>query len=411
MMSTSFRSGFGLRRFFSDRSGNFGILTALAVPVVFAGAGVAVDVSNMVLSKNQLQNATDAAALATASALADGTTTTTNAQAFGKDFVSGQMANYLGSDATTLAALKSGTKVNVTPTTDATTGSKSYAVSINGSFPQQVNGMTKLLGWNQVTIATSSSTSSNSATAATSTGQALSMFLALDKSGSMAWVTSTKDTSQLACWNYTESSWPYAYYTAPCYVSKIAALKQAAGVLFDQLDKSDPTKVLVRLGGLTYTDTTDTGKPEPQTWGSSSMRSYVNRIDDVPTGGTDASGPMAQAYSALTANAEASAQLLKGNKTFAKYIVLMTDGENTGHSSVWNPSLDTATLNSCKSARDAGITIYTVAFMAPTNGQNMLKSCAGNISNYYQANDMISLVAAFKSIGQKAADQTVRMTQ
>jgi len=49
--------------------------------------------------------------------------------------------------------------------------------------------------------------------------------------------------------------------------------------------------------------------------------------------------------------------------------------------------------------------------MAPINGQNMLKSCAGNAANYYEANDMTSLVAAFKSIGQKASDQTVRMTQ
>lgn len=408
-MRTDFRSGFGLRRFFGDRSGNFGILTAIAVPVIFAGAGVAVDASNMMLSKSQLQNATDAAALATASALADGSTTTANAQAFGKDFVSGQMVNYLGSNATIIAALKTGTTVNVTSTTDPATGGKSYAVSVKGSFPQQVNGMTKLLGWNQVTIAASSSTSSTSATV--TTGQALSMFLALDRSGSMAWATTTKDTSQWACWNYTESSWPKANYTAPCYVSKIAALKEAAGVLFDQLDKSDPKKALVRIGGLTYTDTTDTGNPEPQAWGTSSMRSYVNRIDDVPTGGTDASGPMARAYSTLTANAEASAQSRQGNATFAKYIVLMTDGENTGHSSVWDPSLDTATLNSCKSARDAGITIYSVAFMAPVNGQNMLKSCAGNISNYYQANDMTSLVAAFKSIGQKAVDQTVRMTQ
>ena len=409
MMSTDFIKNLGIRRLFNDRGGNFGILTAIAIPVLFAGGGVAVDVSSMLLSKNQLQNATDAAALATASALADGTTTTANAQAFGADFVAGQMANFLGSDATTVAALKSGTSVTVNQTTDAATGGKTYAVSVKGGYPQEVNGMTHLLGWEKVTIAASSSTSSNSATV--STGQALSMFLALDRSGSMSWPTSTKDKTQSFCWNYFEANWPNPTYSSPCYISKIAALKQAADVLFDQLDKSDPKKVLVRLGGLTYTDTTDTGNPEPQAWGSAFMRKYVDKIDDVPTGGTDASGPMARAYTTLTSNTEASAQLQQGNKTFAKYIVLMTDGENTGHSNTWNQSLDTATLGSCKSARNAGVTIYSVAFMAPINGQNMLKSCAGNAANYYEANDMTSLVAAFKSIGQKASDQTVRMTQ
>lgn len=402
---------FGVRRLFRDRSGNFGILTAIALPLLAAAAGVAVDVANMVLSKNQLQNASDAAALAAATALAAGTTTTTDATTLGKDFVSGEMANYLGSNATTIAALKAGTTVKITQATDSGTGAKTYAVAVNSTYPLAVNAMTRLLGWNTVTIGASSSSSSTSATNATSTGQALSMFLALDRSGSMAWVTDTKDTSQIACVNYTEESWPKGNYGSPCYITKIAALKKAAGVLFDQLDASDPKNTLVRVGGLTYTDTTDTGKPEAQAWGTAALRSYVNKIPAVPTGGTDSSGPMDSAYDALTAASETSAQAQKSNKTFSKYIVLMTDGENTGHSNVWNQSLDKATKDTCTDARNAGITIYTVAFMAPVNGQNLLKACAGSAANYYQANDMVSLVSAFKSIGQKASDQTVRLTQ
>lgn len=408
-MSTGIWRHFDVRRLLKDRSGNFGIMTAIALPVLLAGGGVAMDVSNMVLTRSQMQAATDAAALATASALAAGTADATTGQSFGKDFVAGEMSNFLGSDATTVAALKAGTTVSIVPSVDVTTLAKIYTVTVNASYSLPVNGMTHLLGWNNVTIGTSSGSTSTGAV--TSAGKALSMFLALDRSGSMAWVTDTVDTTQKKCYNYTSSSWPNAVYGSPCYVTKIAALKQAVGTLFDQLAAADPKSTLVRTGALSYTDSTDTGSPETLKWGTSSARTYVNSLPTVPQGGTDSSGPMNTAYTSLIASSEATAQALKGNATFNKYIVLMTDGENTGHSNVWDQSLDTKTLATCTNARNAGITIYTVAFMAPTNGQNMLKSCAGVAANYYEADDMADLIAAFKSIGQKASDQTTRLTQ
>jgi hypothetical protein len=39
----------------------------------------------------------------------------------------------------------------------------------------------------------------------------------------------------------------------------------------------------------------------------------------------------------------------------------------------------------------------------------MLQSCAGTLDNYFQADDMASLVSAFKEIGEKATDQTTRL--
>jgi Flp pilus assembly protein TadG len=408
MMSTGIWRHFDIRRLLKDRTGNFGIMTAIALPVLLAGGGVAVDVSNMVLTKGQMQAATDAAALATASALAAGTTDLVSGPGFGKDFVSGEMANYLGNNAATIAALKDGTTVVITPTTDPLTLAKIYSVNVTSSYSLPVNGMTHLLGWNTVNIGATSGSSSTGAV--TSAGKALSMFLALDRSGSMSWVTDTIDTTQNKCVNYTEAKWPTGVNSSPCYISKISALKQAVGTLFDQLTAADPKNTLVRVGALSYTDSTDTGNPETIKWGTSSARTYVNSLPTVPTGGTDASGPMNTAYTSLTALTEASAQLAKGNATFSKYIVLMTDGENTGHSSTWDPSLDKKTLTTCANARAAGITIYTVAFMAPVNGQAMLQTCAGTLANYYEADDMADLIAAFKSIGQKASDQTTRLT-
>jgi hypothetical protein len=88
----------------------------------------------------------------------------------------------------------------------------------------------------------------------------------------------------------------------------------------------------------------------------------------------------------------------------------MSDGENTGNSGTWNAVLDTVTLATCTKARAAGITIYTVAFMAPARGETLLKACAGVTSNYYAANDMASLIAAFADIGNKATKKATRIT-
>ena len=70
-----------------------------------------------------------------------------------------------------------------------------------------------------------------------------------------------------------------------------------------------------------------------------------------------------------------------------------------------------ATISSlCDKARADKITIYTVAFMAPSRGQNLLKTCAGTTANYFAADSMAQLVDAFKTIGKKAADRTTRLT-
>lgn len=55
------------KRFFSDRSGNFGVLTAILLVPVIGVAGVALDLSNALMVRSTLQAAADAAALAAVS--------------------------------------------------------------------------------------------------------------------------------------------------------------------------------------------------------------------------------------------------------------------------------------------------------------------------------------------------------
>jgi Flp pilus assembly protein TadG len=389
-----------LRRILRDRAGNFGILTALAIPVAAASAGIAVDVSSMASSKSQLQEATDAAALATATALANGTATTSNAQQLAIDFVTGQMSNYLSNDPSAAAALKSGTGVNVTQTSNSS-GGVSYSVVVNASYSMQVNGMTHMLGLSTMQI--SASSTSNSGTAIQNT--ALSMEIALDKSGSMLENTEVIDTTQSSCIQYYESG-PYLEHTSepqsPCYIKKIAALQTAVGTLLDQLDGADPKAKYVRTAGIAWSSEVDSSSKLD--WGTTKTRkNVINGLN--ADGGTESSAPMQQAYKALIAQKEADAQAKKGNTSFQKIIVLMTDGSNNASSS------DTATKKTCDNAKSQNIQIYTVAFMAPKQGQDLLHYCATNDSSYFDVKQMSDLIAAFKTIGAQASKQLTLLTK
>lgn len=389
-----------LKQLLRDRAGNFGILTAISIPVLAAASGIAIDVTNMSLSHSQLQEATDAAALATATALADGSVTTTTAKDFGNNFVLGQMSNYLSGDTTTANALKTGTSTTVTSSINSS-GGTSYSVSVNASYSMSVNSMTRLLGMQSMSIAASSSTTSGTAVQKT----ALSMEIALDKSGSMLLNTNAIDKTQTSCIQYyTKGNNLYQYKDAisPCYVKKIAALKTAVGNLLDQLDSADPKSQYVRTAAIAWSSQVDSYSNLD--WGTKSTRTNV--ISGLNAdGGTESNAPMNKAYTSVTATSEATEQNKKGNATFQKYIVLMTDGENNDTSS------DQKTLNTCKAAKDAGVQIYTVAFMAPARGQTLLAACASSPSNYFDAQQMSDLVTAFKTIGAQAAKQLTLLTK
>ena len=98
------------------------------------------------------------------------------------------------------------------------------------------------------------------------------------------------------------------------------------------------------------------------------------------------------------------------NQKPRKVVVLMTDGENTGASATWNPALDDRTLATCTAARNAGVTIYTVAYMAPSNGISLLEKCAGSSSNAFQAENAAALTAAFAAIAVKISERATRIT-
>lgn len=432
-------ASFSMKRFWADRAGNFAITTALLLPVVIGVGGIAMDVTNAVREKNDLQNIADAATLAAASKMSDKDISAAEAEAMAKKEMLGQyLANKKqeGMSDSDLAALEKDLQKNLSATATITpTGGSSKNFDINLTLTTNIalNGLTSVLGFTSMPV------SVYSAAASARSGNALSMYLVLDESGSMKDNTTTVDpinptkavTKSYEGWHDCTNDWGKTYkcygkYTKTTYVTnyvtKIAALKTAAGVMFTELQKAaapdstnttvqeNAAKQLIRIGAVSYTHET---KPEQKpAWGTSAANTYVNNLPQVPDGGTDATGAMAVAYSDLQSlnPTESAQQKSKGNNSFARFIVLMTDGEMTGTSTKWNSTIDAKVRAACKQAKDDGITIFTVAFMAPDNGKSLLQACASNKESYYESEDMDDLVAAFGEIGHKAAKTQTRLT-
>ncbi|QKK32593.1 TadE/TadG family protein [Rhizobium indicum] len=409
-MSTSFLHPC-LRRMLGDRGGNFGIMTAIVLPVLFGAAGMAIQVGDILLSKQQLQETADSAALATATALANGTIQTSQAEAFARDFVAGQMANYMQSS----VDIKSTTGVDVRTTTSGK--STSYQVTVSPSYDLAVNPLMQAVGFSTQHLSTSGTTVSGHS----QTQGSISMYLALDKSGSMGEATATVNADD-PTESYTydcnghynkKGKWVYDTCTGSRakYYTKIEALKIAAGNLFGQLASADPNAEYARTGAVSYDIKEYT--PSSLAWGTAGVSSYVNALQ--ANGGTNSSGAMSTAYSSLTAknaagnDAEDAAHKQKTGQVPKKYIVFMTDGDNNNDSSNGR-SYDTLTKATCDTAKSKGIEIYTIAFMAPAGGQALLHYCASDDTHYFQAEKMEDLLAAFKAIGAKASAQLTRLT-
>lgn len=400
-------------RFLRDRAGNFAMVTAVVIPVILAAGGIAIDLTKIVLAKAELQDASDAAALAAASALANDGKTVAEAKVIAKELFALQMS---GTSAI-IKADKDGKDtgvpdpaINVKETTIENDG-KAYQVEVAASYSVKYTVFTQLLGHTAGTLKTASTAESKTATQAMN---AFSMFLVLDRSGSMAFATDEKDPDpNKKCQRHLASNWYTANLAAtkPCYISKIAALKSAVEALSQQMTKADPASKFVRTGASSYNDNM-MAVSSPLNWGTSGIVSYVNAIPAVPQGGTDSSGAFAEAVKNLKNANETTLHQNKNGKVPKRYIVFMTDGENTHYKGAINDTKsDAETKKSCDEARQADIQVYTVAFLAPARGKQLLTYCATSAGHYFEATNVASLVNAFSVIGAETAAVVSRLTK
>lgn len=408
-----------------DRGGNFGMMAALVTPLLLAAGGIAIDMANMVTTKNQMQDAADAAALAAASALVAKTAETPEkAKEIALNFLGAQTAASSaetpgGADGASQGVATGAAQPNevaTKPTVDIAEtavgkSDKAYKVTVVNKRLIQFNAMTRLLGQESIQLETVAVAQS-----ATETQNAMSMYLVLDRSGSMAFKTNVQNTSKTKCVNWDSSNWGKKNVpeTSPCYIDKITTLKSAVETLLKPLAEADKDKKFVRVGAVSYSS--DVFKEEKLAFGTAKASTYVQNL--IAEGGTDSSSAFQRAVADLKLTTENDAHALSSGLVPKKYIIFMTDGENTHYKGQSSPpdskgvsTSDTVTLTACEDAKKAGITVFAIAFMAPDRGKTLLEKCATSTAHYKAPEKAEELLAVFGEIGAQTSGKMARLTK
>lgn len=381
-------------RYIRGKGGNFGMMTAILLPVLIGVSGMAYDLTRAVQIKSDMQGIADSAVLSAASALATKDATHAEAKDLAAKFYATQISQYeqfyTGSGCefdSRPESLRASVNTEIVETSNGSKGRK-FDVRLSIPYDMCVNPMTAVLTGKKIPLMVEASTYS-----ATESKNALSMYLILDRSSSMDEKVCELRNERNSCLRRGRQT-------------RMEALKAAAAELLDVIEEADNGDIrYARLAAVSFD-----GGMKPASgfgWGVSHIRTYVNAMR--PSGGTNSSAATAKAYNDLIAtgtNSENNQHLRENEQTPTKYMLLMTDGDNNSRDS------DASTLATCTAAKARGITVYSVAFDAPESGRAkpLLQNCASTIGHYYDTNNAAALSSAFRDIGLRALAANARLT-
>lgn len=341
------------KQFYNKSEGNVAMMFGVVAAMLITGAAVAIDGSRLYSLRSSLQDISDAAALAGAY-VAD--TDRENRERIAREAIEFH-----------LASIGSSVKVeDIIIIFDDVTQTISVKIEVEqdlllGGFVTQNSG--------QIQVATTVSYAIDNA-------QPVSMALVLDVSGSM---------------NSSASG-----------QARIDTLKLASADLFtsiqDAVSREDILFRQVRTGLRVYNARVQDENSVEMDYG---WRRVLRRIEGLKaSGGTNSSEALEQAYQMLSADTVQPDGL-------RKFIILMTDGDNN------QPAFDTDTLEFCNMAKDNGVRMFTVAFDAPQNGQDLLEACASlpKAENFFDASNDEEFRAAFRLIGSEIGNLNTRISK
>ena len=345
--------------FLKDKRGNIAILAAFALLPIMISVGAAIDYSRGARVKSKIAQSTDVALLsAAASVMKEGMITSGGKLSKAQEQkISAQLYDVFGKFFhANMGELSDEIKYKITY--DSNT--QDVKVDIDLLYKTAFGGfLTPNIDISVVAKANMKSTNQG----------ALSMYLVLDKSGSMGWQ------------------------------NRMNILKVAIADMAIQFEETDPKHEYVRLGAIAYDS--DEKQPTKLEWGAAAANLYVQSLQ--PGGGTNSSSAMSTAYQDVVHNREDEAHADKNKLVPKKYIVLLTDGSNN------KSEYDTQTLKICDEAKNAAVEVYAVAFQAPASGQQLLKKCASSAQHYFNATNANDLINAFRYIGS-AASKGLKLT-
>lgn len=377
-----------LRSLPKAQGGNFAIMTALALPILLGIGGAAFELARAMQIKTDLQTVADSAVLSatTKARLALGKMTDAEMIAAANQYIA---ASSFAQEVPPEEKEHFVTGVGGSVTRNKTEKGEEFHVRSDISYAMKLNPLLSFIGHDYLNIAVSSTAKSSY-----NNGAPISLFMLLDRSGSMVQNSGTAG------------------------VTRMASLKLAVKYLVETLQKSDPSfsasatpaSQLVRTGAVAYNE--NAFKEETLKWGTSATLQYVNNMPDNPSGLTSAVNALKIATKALEKKntTESAAHQAAGNASFQRYIIFMTDGEMTGSNGKWNSSIDASVRQLCTAAKADDIIMFSIAFQAPVKGKSLLEACASSTAHYYAPEKMEELVAAFGDIARKASSSISTMT-
>jgi Flp pilus assembly protein TadG len=187
-------------------------------------------------------------------------------------------------------------------------------------------------------------------------------------------------------------------------------------------DEDTPGEEYDELGvpGLMTTSNT-CGHVEALTRLTNSKSEVLAALDDMNSDGwTYIPSGLAWGWRSITDYYPFADGVAHSDKSVKKAIVLMTDGANTrsmkkvtgnevlhhegdvyDHTSSSSSKANTLTAQLCESIKASGITIYSIAFdvRSGSSVQSLMRRCAGNGGEYFDADNNTELADAFRKIG------------
>ncbi len=341
------------RRFSENSDGNVAMIFGVISTMIMMATGLAIDGSRLYSLRSNLQNISDAAALAGA-----------HAADIELDRRKGTVRETIEFHMDSLGA---GTKLEGYEIVfdDAT---ETLMVKISA---KQDLFFSAFLGKDSGMVSTMAETSY-----ALDNLRPVSISMVLDVSGSM-----NKNTSQGA--------------------SRLDVVKSASIALFDSIKDGAPRPWKVRNQVRSSLNVYNNEfLPEFTVAPEQGWDTVISQIQTLEAGGgTRSTDAFEAGYNALKFDPVQPNDL-------QQFIVFMTDGNNNQSES------DTETLALCDQAKLDGIRVFTVAFEAPANGQALLEACASEPSenHFFDAGNAEQFRAAFDQIGATIASLNTRIT-
>lgn len=386
----------GFQSYLKNNAGNTTLIFALCLLPILAGIGMALDLSRAQSSKTSIQNAIDAAVLASSRDLVNATLSDAQVIQRAKD--------YFLED---VKLSSTGTSCDE-PTITLDRANHALDIAVNCSLPTTIAGLTGIdkFDFSETAQAKAAVTF-------------LDVALVLDVSGSMAGTkladlkVAAQDALDILI---TPESGDRVRMSIVPYSSSVN-VDPFADDVFDYHDRHEWC-VSERAGSLAYAETQPGGHNDfpslatecpaqfvtPLTYNKTTLTNQINAL--TASGGT--AGHLGAAWgwytiSPLWTSVWSTSSLGHDYDMpyLTKAVILMTDGEfNTQYDNTVGTSNEQAE-GICDAMKAENIQVFSVAFQAPPAGETILQTCASSTDHYYNATSSTELKEAYRSIASQ----------